>query len=178
MVAVGFSFWNFAKGKSHEIGKTLQNTSVVISRRANASLPWVPKKNALYLNVKVFTSTKILIDDTIFTSPTGEVTVTLRAHLSHVHECLAAFGAKVVPSFLSYFKTLNTGPALGIERATSRSSVKRSTDWANPARDFSCAIMVVTQGKEWLGTTDWDRGWGLRTSRSTIKAFLKTEMRV
>lgn len=43
------------------------------------------KKNALYLNVKVFTSTKILIDDTIFTSPTGEGTVILRAHLSHVN---------------------------------------------------------------------------------------------
>ena len=47
--------------------------------------PGCQKKNALYLNVKVFTSTKILIDDTIFTSPTGEGTVILRAHLSHVN---------------------------------------------------------------------------------------------
>ena len=36
------------------------------------------------------------------------------------------------PSFLSYFKTLSIGPVLGIEPATSRSVVKRSTDWANP----------------------------------------------
>ena len=32
----------------------------------------------------------------------------------------------VVPSFLSYFKTLSVGPA------NSRSAVKRSTDWADP----------------------------------------------
>ena len=42
--------------------------------------------------------------------------------------------AKVVPSFLSYFKALSNGPSPGIEPATSRSAVnKRSTDWANPA---------------------------------------------
>ena len=37
-----------------------------------------------------------------------------------------------VPLFLSYFKTLSIGLAPGIEPATSRSAVKRSTDWANP----------------------------------------------
>ena len=36
--------------------------------------------------------------------------------------------AKGMPSFLSYFKTLSVGPVLGIEPATSRSAVKRSTD--------------------------------------------------
>ena len=41
--------------------------------------------------------------------------------------------AKVVPSFLSYFKALSNGPAPGIEPATSRSAVMRTTDWANPA---------------------------------------------
>ena len=46
---------------------------------------------------------------------------------------LAACRAKGVPSFLSYFKTLSVGPALGIELTTSCSAVKRSTDWANPA---------------------------------------------
>ena len=46
---------------------------------------------------------------------------------------LAACSAKEVPSFLSHFKTLSNGPAPGIEPATSRSAVKRSTDWANPA---------------------------------------------
>ena len=40
-----------------------------------------------------------------------------------------------VPLFLSYFKTLSIGPAPGIEPATSRSAVKRSTDWANPANN-------------------------------------------
>jgi len=48
------------------------------------------------LSVNVF-SMKVLIGDTIFTSP----------------------------------KTLSVGPVPGIEPATSRSAVKRSTDWAN-----------------------------------------------
>ena len=52
---------------------------------------------------------------------------------SEPREGPAAHRAKEVPSFLSYFKTLSIGPAPGIELATSRSAVKRSTDWANPA---------------------------------------------
>ena len=36
--------------------------------------------------------------------------------------------AKAVPSFLSYFKTLSIGLALGIEPPTSQSAVKRSAD--------------------------------------------------
>ena len=52
---------------------------------------------------------------------------------SEPREGLAAYNAKGVPSFLSYFKTLSIGPAPGIEPATSRSVIKRSTDWANPA---------------------------------------------
>ena len=52
---------------------------------------------------------------------------------SEPREGPAACRAKEVPSFLSYFKTLSIGPAPGIEPATSRSAVKRSTDWANPA---------------------------------------------
>ena len=38
--------------------------------------------NALYLSVNVF-STKVLIGDTIFTSPTGDGTAILRGHPSH-----------------------------------------------------------------------------------------------
>ena len=38
-----------------------------------------------------------------------------------------------VTSFLSHFKTMNVGPVPGIEPSTSRSAVKLSTDWANPA---------------------------------------------
>ena len=41
---------------------------------------------------------------------------------------LAVCSAKEEPSFLSHFKTLSNGPAPGIEPATSRSAVKRSTD--------------------------------------------------
>ena len=40
---------------------------------------------------------------------------------------------KVIPSFLSYFKTLGISPAPRIEPTTSRSGVTRFTDWANPA---------------------------------------------
>ena len=39
-------------------------------------------KKALYLSVNVF-STKVIIGDTIFTSPTGDGTVILRGHPSH-----------------------------------------------------------------------------------------------
>ena len=40
------------------------------------------KKNALYLSVNVF-STKVLIGDTIFTSPNGDGTAILCGDLSH-----------------------------------------------------------------------------------------------
>ena len=49
---------------------------------------------------------------------------------------------KRVPSFLSYFKTLSIGPPPGIEPATSRSAVKRSTDWANPARPITIKFRI------------------------------------
>ena len=52
---------------------------------------------------------------------------------SEPRECLAACNTYVVPSFLSYFKTLSIGPAPGIEPAISRSAVTRFTDWANTA---------------------------------------------
>ena len=70
----------------------------------------------LYLSVDVF-STKVLIGDTIFTSPTG---ATRRSSRS----C----SAKGVASFLSYFNTLSIAPVSGIEPPTSRSVAKRSTD--------------------------------------------------
>ena len=40
------------------------------------------KKKALYLSVKVF-NTKVLIGDTIFTSPPGDRTAILSGHPSH-----------------------------------------------------------------------------------------------
>ena len=44
-------------------------------------------KNALYLSVNVF-GTKVLIADTIFTSPNGDGTAILRGDPSHVKVCL------------------------------------------------------------------------------------------
>ena len=70
----------------------------------------------LLLSVNVF-STKVLIG-TLFLRPPLETgppyCVVFRAR-----ESLAACSAMEVPSFLSYFKTLSTGPASGIEPATS-----------------------------------------------------------
>ena len=57
------------------------------------------------------------IENTIFKSLTGDRTAILCGHL--------------VPSFLSYFKTLNIGPP-GIKTITFRSTVKHTTGWANP----------------------------------------------
>ena len=58
-------------------------------------------------------------------------------------EGLAICRAKAVPSFLSCFKTLSIGPAPGIETATSRSPVKPSTDWANPAQSTFVQILKL-----------------------------------
>ena len=63
---------------------------------------------------------------------------------SEPREGLAAYRAKEVPSFLSYFKTLSIGPPLVIGPLTSRSAVKRSTDWANPAWANPKLILRVT----------------------------------
>ena len=50
------------------------------------------------------------------------------------NEGLAAYrSAKGVPLFLIYFKTLSIGLAQGIEPMTSRSKIKRSNEWTNPA---------------------------------------------
>ena len=57
----------------------------------------------------------------------------------------AACRAKGVPSFLSYLKTLSIGPAPGIEPATSRSALKRSTDWANHAAVRSIQLIQLIQ---------------------------------
>ena len=70
-------------------------------------------------SVHVF-SKQVLIGDTIFPSPPGDGTAILRGQ--------AVCRAEEVPSFLSYSKTLTIVPLPGIEPATSRSAVKRSTD--------------------------------------------------
>ena len=83
------------------------------------------------MSVNVF-STEVLIGDTILTSPTGDGTAILRGHPSHAKVQPPA-GQRKYLHFSVIFKTLSIGPALGIEPATSRSAVKRSTNWANPA---------------------------------------------
>ena len=92
------------------------------------------KKNALYLSVNVF-SRKVLFGDTIFTR-VRHFTWSSEAHES---SCLQV---KRVPSFLSYFKTLSTCPPPGIEPATSRFAVMRSTDWANRARPITIKFRI------------------------------------
>ena len=84
------------------------------------------KKNALYLSVNVF-STKVLIGTLYFTSPNGDGTAILRGHPSHAKVQPPA-GQRKYLHFSVIFKTLSIGPAPGIEPATSRSAVKRSTD--------------------------------------------------
>ena len=76
--------------------------------------------------VKVF-STKVLIEGTILTSLTEDGTSILLGH-PEPRGGLAVYSTKGMPSFLSYFNTLNIGPVPGIEPTTSRSAVKRSTD--------------------------------------------------
>ena len=82
-------------------------------------------QNTLYLSVDIF-STKVLIGDIIFTSSTGDNT-TFYWWSSDPRESLAACRAKGLPSFLSYSKTQSIDPAPGIEPATSRYAVKRSS---------------------------------------------------
>ena len=72
----------------------------------------------------------------IFTSPNGNGTAILRGHPSHAKVSPLAVQREYF-HFSVVFKTLSIGPAPGIEPATSRSAVKRSTDWANPAADYS-----------------------------------------
>ena len=59
-------------------------------------------------SVRVF-SNKVLIGDTILTSPTGDGTTILSGHQWR-H---AKYSAKGVPTFLGYFKTLSVDPAPG-----------------------------------------------------------------
>ena len=77
-------------------------------------------KNALFLSVNVF-NTKVQIRDTIFSG-----TAILCAHPSQA-KVYQFTGQREYLHFLSYFKTLSTGPSPGIEHATLHSAVERST---------------------------------------------------
>ena len=95
------------------------------------------KKRTLFEGQKVF-STKVPIGYTILTGPPFYLVIRREAR-----EGLAICRAKAVPSFLSHFKTLGVGPVPGIEPATSRSAVKSSTNWANPA------VVIPVGGRLW-----------------------------
>ena len=70
---------NFFNHEKHFIIKILINSKNGFSFKLNV---YCPKKNALYLNVNVF-STKVLIGTVYFTTPNGDGTAILRGHPSH-----------------------------------------------------------------------------------------------
>ena len=86
-------------------------------------------KKALCWSVNVF-SKKVLIGDTIFTSPTGDGTAILRGHTSHAKAQRLA-GQMHYLRFSIIFQTLSVGLTPGMKLATSRSAVKRSTSYFN-----------------------------------------------
>ena len=97
-----------------------------LAARFDCRTPHVPnlkkkKITALDLSVKVF-STKVVTGDNIFTSPTGDGTAILRG-LAEI-----AVQREYLHFSVILIKTLSIGSATGIEPATSRSAVKRSTD--------------------------------------------------
>ena len=94
------------------------------------------KKIALYLSLNVF-STKILIGDTVFTFTIVDGTVILRGHPSHAKLRSSRLQCKGT-TFISYsyIKTLGYWSGPGNWTATSRFSVKRSTDWAYPTEQI------------------------------------------
>ena len=74
-----------SRGTNNQYNNCLENNNIFTQKlRSSIVLHQKNKKkqNALYLIVKVF-STKVLIGDTIFTSPTGDGTAILRGHPSH-----------------------------------------------------------------------------------------------
>ena len=76
--------------------------------------------------------TKVLIGDTIFTSPTGDWTVILRGNPSHAKVSPLAVQKEYL-HFSVILRPWALVPVPGIEPATSRSAVTRSTGWANTA---------------------------------------------
>ena len=93
------------------------------------------------MSVNVFSS-KVLIGDTIFTSPNGDGTRRHFTWSSQPREDLAACSAKGVPSQL-HVKTLSIVSTPEIEPATSRSAVKHSTYWAN--RRYAVSRLHLTE---------------------------------
>ena len=110
-------------------GRRVQNLHFRLMCVARKRRCWNSPVCALYLSVNVF-STKVLI-------------LRRDRHFTWSSVPREGLTAKAVPSFLSYFKTLSFGSALGIETASSRSAVKRSTDWVNPAAFFFRFLLLI-----------------------------------
>ena len=89
-------------------------------------------KKMHFIWVSMYLARKCELEHIYFTSPNGDGTAILRGHPSH-SKFQPPAGQRKYLHFPVTFKTLSIGPAPGIEPATSRSVVKRSTDWANPA---------------------------------------------
>ena len=81
-------------------------------------LKWGFLKNALYLSVNVF-STKVLIEDTIFTSPSGDGTAILQGHPSHEKVYPFAGQRKHLHFSVSYRKIPKISPGAYIRRGLS-----------------------------------------------------------
>ena len=76
---------------------------------------------------------------------------------------LGQFSAKVVPSLLTYFKTLSIGPAPRIEPATSRSAVPRTADWGNPAAGLAQSVVRLQVVCEQPLPRRWLQVWRARS---------------
>ena len=99
------------------VSKVVNYTSEFVSR-TQEKFPW---KKLFYLSVNVFSS-KVQIEDTIFTSPTGDGAAILRGHPIHAK----ANKANAVPLFLSYCMILSISPGPRIELVACRSTLKPS----------------------------------------------------
>ena len=113
--------------------KRREMTGFEIQTKDICKPPLPPALRRPHWSVNVL-STKVLIEDTIVTSPFGDGT-TFFTWSSMPCKGPVICSAKVVPSFLAYFDTLSIDPALGIEPTTSCSAIKHSTDWANPPEE-------------------------------------------
>ena len=119
VVARAYTSQTFAK-TTPEVSFSFTNVKNWASVAGYAAVNKIPrlvrmwKKNALYLSVNVF-STKVLTGDTIFYFSywRGDGHFTWS---SEPREGLSSCSTKVVPSFLSYFKTLSISPAPGMRR--------------------------------------------------------------
>ena len=87
-------------------------------------------------------STKVLIEDTKLTSPAGDGTARQFTCSPEQHEGLAVRRAKTVTSLSSYFKTLRSGPALGLNPRPSSRVPKFSL---NPV--ISVVILGILQSR-------------------------------